>query len=214
MALTGRERRLKNFAGGVLARPRLCFFYFALLLIPVLGGCADIRFSQTVPEAKDFHPKTVAVISIDPGGYGDVGDAVDGIVADRLAATDYFSSVVSARKFQALLQGNEDLRKTAADYLVKLDKVSFSDPDLSRKIGKLTGINAFLIVNVDYWYYTKEGDKDFAKVGLGMKMINADTGMVIWRGRHHLALDYVFLKPELSSVARDVVKQMIGCMPH
>ncbi len=205
---------MKNFAGGFLARPRLCFIYLAVLLALVIGGCAEIRFSQTAPEAKDFHPKSVAVISIDAGGYGDAGDAVDGIIADRLTGKDYFSTVVSARKFQTLLQGNEDLRKTAADYLAKLANVNFSDPGLSRKIGKITGMDAFLIVNVDYWYYTKEGDKNLAKVGLGMKMINADTGMVVWKGRHHLAVDYVFLKPELSGVAGDVVKQMIGCMPH
>ena len=205
---------MKNFARGILARPGLCFFYLAMLLIPVLGGCGGIRFSQVAPEAKDFHPRSVALLSLDVGGYEDARGVVDGIIAGELAGKNWFHTVVSAQKFQNLLQGSEDLRKAAADYLAKLKMVNFSDPELSREIGKMAGIDVFVVVSVDYWYYTKEGDKNIAKVGLGIRMINADTGALIWKAGHYLVVDYVFMKPDLSSVARDVVKQMIRFMPH
>lgn len=197
-----------------MARPGLCFFYLAMLLIPVLGGCGGIRFSQVAPEAKDFHPRSVALLSLDVGGYEDAREVVDGIIAGELAGKNWFHTVVSAQKFQNLLQGSEDLRKAAADYLAKLKMVNFSDPELSREIGKMAGIDVFVVVSVDYWYYTKEGDKNIAKVGLGIRMINADTGALIWKAGHYLVVDYVFMKPDLSSVARDVVKQMIRFMPH
>lgn len=197
-----------------MARPGLCFFYLAMLLIPVLGGCGGIRFSQVAPEAKDFHPRSVALLSLDVGGYEDAREVVDGIIAGELAGKNWFHTVVSAQKFQNLLQGSEDLRKAAADYLAKLKMVNFSDPELSREIGKMAGIDVFVVVSVDYWYYTKEGDKNIAKVGLGIRMINADTGALIWKAGHYLVVDYVFRKPDLSSVARDVVKQMIRFMPH
>jgi hypothetical protein len=92
--------------------------------------------------------------------------------------------------------------------------VNFSDPELSKEIGKIAGIDAFILVSVDYWYYTKEVDKNIAKVGLGIKMFDALTGALIWKAGHYLAEDYVFMKPDLSKIAGDVVKQMIGFMPH
>jgi hypothetical protein len=214
MAYFYRAWHLKKLSGGVLGRPGLCFFYLAMLLIPVLGGCGGIRFSQVAPEAKDFRPQSVALLSLDVGGYEEVREVVDGLVASELAEKKWFRTVVSAQKFQNMLQDSEDLRKTAADYLAKLKTVNFSDPELSRKIGKMAGIDAFVVVSVDYWYYTKEGDKNIAKVGLGIKMIKADTGALIWKAGHNLARDYVFMKPDLSGIAGDVVKQMIRFMPH
>ena len=205
---------MKNLAGGIFARSGLCFFYLAMLLILILGGCGSIRVSEVAPEAKDFHPQSVALISLDAGGYEEARDVADGIIAGELAGKNWFRTVVSAQKFQLLLQDNEDLRKAAVDYLAKLKTVNFSDPELSREIGKMAEIDAFVVVSVDYWYYTKEGDKNIAKVGLGIRMINADTGALIWKARHYLVEDYVFMKPDLSSIARDVVKQMIKFMPH
>jgi hypothetical protein len=214
MAHFYRARHLKNLVGGIFARPELCFLYLAMLLIPMLGGCGGIRFSEVAPEAKDFHPQSIALISLDVGGYEDAREVVDGIIAGELARKNWFRAIVSAKKFQLLLQGSEDLRKAAVDYLAKLKMVNFSDPELSSRIGKIAGIDAFVLVSVDYWYYTKEGDKNIAKVGLGIRMINADTGALVWKAGHYLAADYVIMKPELSGMAGDVVKQMIMRMPH
>ncbi|HLE19000.1 MAG TPA: hypothetical protein VI728_12035 [Syntrophales bacterium] len=192
--------------------PRHGFFFLAALLL--LCGCGGIRFSQVAPEAKDFHPQSIALLSLDMGGREEVREALDQIITGELTDRKWFRSVLSAKIVNGLLRDNEALRKATSEYLAKLTAVNFSDGELSGKIGKLAGIDAFLFVNVDYWYYTKEADKNLAKVGLGMKMINAKTGALIWKAVHHLAPDYHFLKPELNAVARDVVKQMVGVMPH
>jgi hypothetical protein len=207
-------QHLKKTFRGTLRRPGLCFFYLAMLLIPVFGGCGGIRFSQVAPEAKDFHPKSVVLLSLDVGGYEDAREVVDGIIASELARKKWFDTVVSAQEFQDKVQGNKDLRKAAEGYLAKLKTVNFSDPELSKEIGKIAGIDAFILVSVDYWYYTKEVDKNIAKVGLGIKMFDALTGALIWKAGHYLSEDYVFMKPDLSKIAGDVVKQMIGFMPH
>ena len=91
--------------------------------------------------------------------------------------------------------------------------------NLSRKIREIIGVDAFLLINVNHWYYTKEtdkkeADKNVAKVGLSMRLINADNGLTIWKAGDDLASEYVFLKPELSSIAAEVVARMIGAMPH
>lgn len=201
-----------NLTGDTLAIPRHCFFSLAALLL--LCGCGDIRFSQVIPEAKDFHPQSIALLSLDMGGREEVREALDQIITGELTDRKWFRSVLSAKTVHGLLRDNEALRKATSEYLAKLQAVNFSDPELSGKIGELAGIDAFLFVNVDYWYYTKEADKNLAKVGLEMKMINAKTGALIWKAMHHLAPDYVFLKPDLNAVAVDVVKQMVGVMPH
>lgn len=197
-----------------MAKLRHCFFSLAALLVFVLCGCGGIRFSQTAPEAGDFHPRSIALLSLDGGGYEESLAALDRIITGELTDKGWFSNVLSFQNIQGRIKDDEAFRKAVSGYLAKLKAVNFSDSELSRKIGELAKVDAFLLVDVDYWYYTKEADKNVAKVGLGMKMINAGTGALIWKAGHHLAPDYVFLKPELSAVAGDVVKQMVRAMPH
>jgi hypothetical protein len=180
----------------------------------MLGGCGGIRFSQTAPEAEGFHPQTLALLALDVVGVEESRDVLDRIIVGELSDERQFKSFLSYQMMQRLLQENEPLRKTTTAYLAKLKAVNFSDSDLSKKIGELAGVDAFLLINVDYWYYTQEADKNVAKVGLSMKLINAATGVVIWKAGHDLAEKYMIMKPELSSVGRDVVRQMLRAMPR
>ncbi len=66
-----------------------------------------------------------------------------------------------------------------------------------------------MLVAVDYWNYTVEKDKKLAKVSIGLKLIDAETGKIMWKAGHHLAESYMLLKPELSKVARSVVSDMV-----
>ena len=195
-----------------MAKPRHYIFLLAALV--VFFGCGGIRFSHLSPEAQDFHPQSVAILDIGAGGYEEAREAVDRIVTGELTDKGWFQSVLSVQAVQAMFREKELLRKASEDYLAKLNAVNFSDPELSRQISEQARIDAFLLVNIDYWYYTKEADRDVAKVGLGMRMIAARTGALIWKAGHHLSVDYRFSKPELKSVAADVVKQMVGVMPH
>ena len=183
-----------------------------MLLILLLGGCSGIRFSQTAPEAEAFHPQSLALLALDVVGFEESREALDQTIVGELADERRFNRILSYQMMRRLLQENGPLRETTAAYLGKLKTVNFSDSDLSKKIGELAGVDAFLLVNVDYWYYTKEADKNVAKVGLGMKLINAATGVVIWKAGHDLVSRYVVFKPELSDVARDVVRQMLRQM--
>jgi hypothetical protein len=201
-------------AGNILATRKHCFFSLGILLILLLGGCSGIRFSQTAPEAEGFHPQSVALLALDVVGFEEAREVLDRIIAGELTDEKRFKSFLSYQQMQRLLQENEPLRKATTAYLTKLKAVNFSDSDLSKKIGDLAGVEAFLLVSVDYWYYTQEADKNVAKVGLGMKLINAATGTVTWKAGHDLAPKYVFMKPELGDVARDVVRQMFRVMPR
>ncbi|MDO9529906.1 MAG: hypothetical protein Q7J27_12235 [Syntrophales bacterium] len=188
--------------------------YFSILIVIVLFGCGGIRYSQVAPNAKDFHPKKIGVIPVDVGTFEEARGVIDQIIAGVLVKKKWFSDVVAPDMINNRMQSDDELRKTVVDYLAKLKTVNFSDSDLSMKIGEAYDIDAFLIVNVDYWNYTVEGEDKVAKVGLGLKLVQAETGNIIWKAGHHVAKDYWFIKPDLPDVADALVKEMLDHMPH
>ncbi len=186
-----------------------------ILIIMSLAACGGLRFSQVSPEAKDFHPQRIAVFPVEIGGNSEEAKrAVEQILAGVLADRKWFSNITDAESLNGQLSANEELRRTMADYLSKLQTVNFSDPDLSRKIGELTNTDAFLLVSVDIWNYTVEKEDKFAKVSLGMKLYEAATGKLMWKAGHQIAQSYILIKPDLPDVARSVVKKMVDYMPH
>jgi hypothetical protein len=184
------------------------------LLVFAFFGCGGIRYSQVAPEANDFHPKRIGVLPVDVGTYEDARGVIDQVIAGVLVEKQWFEDVVAADIINKQLQTNGDLRKAYLDYIAKLKTVNFSDPELSKMIGEITKVDAFLLVNVDYWLYTRENDNKVAKVGFGMKMIDASSGKILWKAGHHEAEDYILIKPKLPDVAKDVASKMIKEMPH
>jgi hypothetical protein len=182
-----------------------------LLSIPSCGG---LRYSQVSPEAKDFHPRRIAVLPADATTFPEAKGVIDRLFAEVLNERGWFSSVVGGETFGRRLETDAELRQVAAEYLAKLDKVSFSDSVLSGRIGVLTDAEALLLVRVDYWNYTTEKDKKVGKVSISITMIEAKTGKTVWTAVHHRISDYVIIKPDLPDVARDLIREMIGYMPH
>ena len=187
-----------------------------LFVLAVLGlaACGTIRYSQPHPDAKTFHPKRICVLPVDAGTYEESKAHVDQIVANTLTGEKWFDTVVGGKAMQTLLESDESFRKTVLDYTVKMKTVSFSDPDLSKKIGDMAKVDAIILVNVDYWFYTKDGDDKIAKVGFGVKLVEAATGKIMWKGAHHLDEKYSLFKPALSDVARKLLRQLLNEMPH
>ncbi len=188
---------------------------FFIFLIFLLSGCAaNLRYSQTAPDVQNFHPKRIAALPADVGTNPEAAGSIDQIVAEVLAGRGWFTDVTSSQAMKKLIETNEDFKKTVAEYTQKLKTVSFSDPDLSKKIGGTIPADAFLLVNVDYWNYAVEKDNKVAKAGLGMVLIDVATGKVVWKAAHDISKEYWFLKPALPDVARSVARDLISQMPH
>ncbi len=187
-----------------------------MLMIAVLSlaACGGLRFSHLDPAAKDFHPKRIAVFPMDVGTYEEARTHMEQIVPGVLAEKKWFSEITDTAALNRQILANEELRKAMTDYLSKLQTLNYSDAALSKKIGELTRSDAFLLVAVDYWNYTVEKDKKLAKVSIGLKLIDAESGKTMWKAGHQLSESYMLFKPELSKVARDVVSDMTGEMPH
>ncbi len=188
----------------------------AMLVILLLGllGCGGLRYSQVAPEAKDFHPQRIAVLPADTTAFPEAKASIDRIFAEVLGERKWFTDVVGGEEIGHRLETNAELRQAVTEYLAKLRNVSYSDPELSGRIGELTRTEALLLVRVDYWNYTTEDDTKMGKVGISITMVEAKTGKTIWRAAHTRASDYMIIKPDLPDVARALIREMIGHMPH
>ncbi|OIP93420.1 MAG: hypothetical protein CO013_13130 [Syntrophobacterales bacterium CG_4_8_14_3_um_filter_58_8] len=185
----------------------------AILCIGILG-CGGLRFSEISPEARDFHPRRIAVLPADTTAFAEAKGVVDRLFAEVLIERQWFTGVAGGEAIGRRLESDEPFRKVVAGYLAKRTNVSFSDPELSGRIGELTGAEAFLLVRVDYWNYTTENDKKLAKVSLSITMVEAKTGKALWMASHHKISEYLIIKPDLPDVAKDLIREMIGYMPH
>jgi hypothetical protein len=187
-----------------------------ILLLGLLGllGCGGLRYSQAAPEAKNFHPQRIAVLPADTTTFPGAKGSIDRVFAEVLVERKWFTDVVGGEEIARRLGTDAELRQAVSEYLAKQRNVSYSDPELSARIGELTRTEAFLLVQVDYWNYTTEDDTKMGKVGISITMIEAKTGKIIWRAAHSRASDYMIIKPDLPDVARALIREMIGHMPH
>ncbi len=186
----------------------------ALLLLSIPGCGGGLRYSQVAPEAKDFHPLRVAVLPADTTAFPEAKGVIDRLFAEVLNEQGWFTAVVGGEAIEQRQKTDAELRRLIEGYLEKRDKVSFSDPVLSGRIGTLTDTEALLLVKVDYWNYTIENDNKVGKVSLSIEMIEAKTGKTLWTAVHHRISDYVIIKPGLPDVAKSLIREMIGHMPH
>jgi len=189
-----------------------CFLLFFVL---TTIACSGLRYSQVEPAAKDFHPQRITIFPVvDVGTYEEARGDVEQIVAGVLIEKKWFADVKDTASLIRQIQANEELRKAMTDYLSKLRSLTFSDPDLSKKIGELAKVDAFLLISVDSWNYAVENKDKVAKVSIGMRFVEASTGKIMWKAGHHKSESYVLIKPDLPKVARSVVSDMVDYMPH
>ena len=189
-------------------------FLLSAILTLSFYGCGGVRYSQIAPEGEDYHPKRIGLLPADVGPYEEARGEIDEVVAGVIVNKGWFSDVVAGETINRLLSSNKVFRENVMDYKTRLKTVNFSDPELSKKIGETARVDAFLIIYVDYWGYTRENKEKVAKVALVFKMVDAPTGKIMWRAAHRETEDYLMIKPSLADVAEDVAGGLVDEMPH
>jgi len=185
------------------------------LLCAGLSACGGLRFSRVAPGIDEFHPEKICVLPVNAGVYKEeAGDIADDLIIDIVNRKRWFSTVVSPEAVAKLMENDGRLRDTVTGYLAKLKTVHYSDPDMSRYIGTALNVDALLVVDVDFWNYTTQGSDKLAKAGFSMDLVAAQTGEVMWKANHSDTKDYKWFKPDLTTFARGVAKEMISYMPH
>ena len=185
----------------------------ALLFLAILG-CGELRYLWVSPDARDFHPRRVAILPADTTAFAAAKGDIDRIFTEVLSERKWFANVVGGEAIARRMESDETFRQVVRDYLAKLANVSFSDPAMSKRLGEMAGVDAFILVRVDYWNYTTEDDEKVGKVSLNVTLVDAETGKTIWTAGHHRTSGARIIKPELPSVARDLIREMVGYMPH
>lgn len=186
----------------------------SVFFVWLLAGCEGLRFIQTAEEAKDFHPKSIGVLPADVGIYKDAQGKFDGIITEVLVGTKWYTTVIGGEEIRKRIEANEELRKSVDVYLAKLRELSYSDPELCKVIAQLCGIEAVLIPTVDVWEYTMLGGDKIARVGISLRLVDTKSGKTMWKAGHQVTEEYRFLKPELTSLGRSMVRKMVDRMPH
>ncbi len=185
-----------------------------VLLVVMISACGGLRFSEVAPDIGNFHPEKICVFPVDAGAYMEVATTADTIIADAVSNQGFVSSVITPASLKERMNNNNSLEQAVTGYLAKLKAVHFSDPDMSRRIGAMCDVDSFLVVNVDFWNYTRHKDDKLAKAGFSMNLIEARTGKIVWTAKHYETKGYNWFKPDLDDLAEEVAEMMISHMPH
>ncbi len=184
------------------------------VLIAALAGCAGLDFSQTSPEAMDFHPKTIAVLPATIGENESARDVAEAVVAKKLSESMWYGGVVDAAAVKKMITESKELGDDVQNYIQQVNTLGTSDAALTQKLRDGLQVDALLLTHVTSWGYGRMEGNKVAKVGLGLKLVDAATGVVVWKANHELIDEYIAVKPSLDRLALKLMKRLMKEMPH
>lgn len=193
----------------------LAAVFILFVAVTVVLACAGpVRYSQVEPEMEDFRPRTIALLSVDVGHHRDAAGVIEEIVAGELDRTGRFDRILTPGDVWNLTE-DEASRTILEEYLSKREIVNYSDPDLSRRLSEVCDVEAFLLVSLTFWSYTLNvKEKEVAKVGLEMELVEASTGRSVWTAHDFEERRYRLFKPELSDLGSSVARRLVQAMPR
>lgn len=191
-------------------------FLILLTVSLLLFSCSSINFNEESPLAKDFKPRAVIILpSIKmPEGVDFDAERLARLIYDKLIDMKKFDHVVEPKDAQSILGQNQELQVNMLNYINKLRTLNISDAELSKKIGEAYGAQALIIVEASKWGYTKILGEKTAEVSITLKMVDADTGNVVWKASHSEQEEYFLFKPELIDIARGIVHKIMKHLPQ
>jgi len=182
------------------------------VLILFLTGCGGLHELWEGPSAATFKPKTIAVLPPIVGAYEGAREASQTTIYSKLKKSGRYQSVISTEDVNAAFIPKEGSDLLTA-YYSKLETTGQSDPELAMKIGKLVQAEALLVAKINSWEFGRAEGDSFGKVGMGMRLIDASNGAIVWKGRHDKIKTYMLFKPKLKDIAEDLVDEMSDYLP-
>lgn len=177
-----------------------------------LVGCGGLQEVWEGPNAGSFKPKSVAVLPSMVGPYEGAREVSQQALVSALSKTGRYETVIGPDQVNAAF-ANKDAGDLLAAYYSKLDTTGRSDPGMANKLGQLVQADAILVPKVNNWEYGRAEGDNFGKVGFGLRLIDASTGMIVWKGRHDKMKTYMVFKPALKDIAEDLSEYMVKYLP-
>lgn len=192
------------------AHRRLGWAFVALLL---LAGCSGLQEVWEGPGAKGFAPQAIAVLPPMASQYDSAREDIQEVLAVALRRHGHIERVMLPESVTDLFQSSKPAFDSLVFYFSRLEMTGQSDKDSAMALGKALSVDSFLVVRVNSWeYIRKEGD-NVGRVGLSLRLVDATTGTTVWKARHERSSSYMFFKPNLKDIAKELALEMISYMP-
>lgn len=186
----------------------------ALFLLPLLmAGCGGLQEVWEGPGAKVFRPQAIAVLPPMASQYDSAREDIQEVLAGALNQIANIERVVSPESVTDIFQASKEAFDSLVFYFSRFEMTGQSDKESAIKLGKALNVDSFIVVRVNSWeYIRKEGD-NVGRVGLSLRLVDATTGTTVWKARHERSASYMFFKPNLKDVAKELASEMIKYMP-
>jgi len=186
----------------------------ALCLLPLLVvGCGGLQEVWEGPGARMFRPQAIAVLPPMASQYDSAREDIQEVLSNDLNKTANIERVVSPENVTDIFQASKEAFDALVFYFSRLEMTGQSDKDSAVKLGKALNVDSFLVVRVNSWeYMRKEGD-NVGRVGLSIRLVDATTGTTVWKARHERSESYMFSRPNLKDIAKELAAEMIKAMP-
>ena len=184
-----------------------------LLFVTLLNGCGGLQEVWEGPGARVFRPQTIAVLPPMASQYDSAREDIQDVLVGALNRQGNIERVVSPENVTDIFQASKEAFDSLVFYFSRLEMTGQSDKDSAVKLGKALNVDAFLVVRVNSWEYVRKEGDNVGRVGLSLRLIDASTGTTVWKARHERSDSYMFIKPSLKDIARELASEMIKYMP-
>lgn len=184
-----------------------------VLLVALLSGCGGLQEVWEGPGARVFRPQTIAVLPPMASQYDSAREDIQDVLVGALNRQGNIERVVSPENVTDIFQASKEAFDSLVFYFSRLEMTGQSDKDSAVKLGKALNVDAFLVVRVNSWEYVRKEGDNVGRVGLSLRLIDASTGTTVWKARHERSDSYMFIKPSLKDIARELAGEMIKYMP-
>jgi hypothetical protein len=182
-------------------------------LILFIAGCGGLQEVWEGPGARMFRPQAIAVLPPMASQYDSAREDIQQVLSDAVNKTASIEHVMSPENVTDIFQSSKEAFDALVFYFSRLEMTGQSDKDSSVKLGKALNVDSFLVVRVNSWeYMRKEGD-NVGRVGLSLRLVDATTGTTVWKARHERSSSYMFYRPNLKDIAKELAAEMIKAMP-
>jgi hypothetical protein len=178
-----------------------------------LAGCGGLQEVWEGPGARMFRPQAIAVLPPMASQYDSAREDIQEVLSGALMKLASIERVVTPESVTDIFQASKEAFDSLVFYFSRLEMTGQSDKESAIKLGKALNVDSFLVVRVNSWEYVRKEGDNVGRVGLSLRLVDATTGTTVWKARHEKSSSYMFFRPNLKDVAKELDKEMISYMP-
>jgi hypothetical protein len=184
---------------------------FMSLLLTACGGLQD---TWEAPGAETFRPTSIAVLPPIEGSFAGSRDGAYAAVASALKKSGRYPTAIEPEQVTGAITSSNEVREALTRYISTFETAGVSEKESAGRLAQALKTQALVVVKVSAWEYLKMDGNKYGRVGLELRLIDAQKGTLVWKGRHEEKESYTFFKPNLNEIAEDVAQYIVKYMPH